>query len=322
MPSETVGEGGNFTQATRETHTFPREKNGSNPRGEELLPGGFPRPRKALKNPVARSTPEPSKLRRRGTCAKYVQGEKIAMPTFESLGRTEPAAYPRHMAISASQARNLDLFATTKHGIPSLVLMEHASRGVATVLSRVLPDEGAVLVLCGPGNNGGDGHGIARFLASWGYRVVRCEIAPPKGLSADAERERQLANDVTPIASAASREDLQTLLQEEAPDWVVDAWFGVGLDRPLRAPYPDLIRALNACPIPVLAVDLPSGLDADTGRVLPVAVKADLTATMAAPKLGLLAGEGPAHAGHVIEIDIGLPRALHMPFAEAAAPKG
>lgn len=237
------------------------------------------------------------------------------MTTFESLGRTEPAAYPRHRALSAAQAQNLDLFAITEHGIPSLVLMEHASRGVATVLSRLLAAGGSVVVLCGPGNNGGDGHGIARFLASWGYRVVRTEIAPPGSPSDDARRERELADAVTPLRRAATPDELSRLLESCAPDWVVDAWFGVGLGGPLRAPYPELIRRVNAHDARILAVDLPSGLHADSGAALPVAVRADVTATMAAPKLGLERGVGPEHAGHVVEVEIGLPRALHAPYA-------
>jgi hydroxyethylthiazole kinase-like uncharacterized protein yjeF len=222
--------------------------------------------------------------------------------------------YPPHRPLSAAEARALDREASERFGIPSLVLMEHAGRGVARVVSD-LREEGPVAVLCGPGNNGGDGYACARFLASWGVpvRVVRCAPAPPA--AGDAALEHALANAGTPIEAAADVGDAEIVAQAlEGAGAVVDALFGTGLSRPLAEPYPTWIAMLNAARAPRLSVDVPSGLDADDGRALPVAVRADVTAVMAAPKRGLFLGAGPSHAGRVIEIDIGLPAELHHRF--------
>ena len=117
------------------------------------------------------------------------------------------------------------------------------------------------------------------------------------------------------IEDAWSDPDLVARAAGEA-DLIVDALFGVGLDRDLDPPFPAWIEAVNAAPSLRLAVDVPSGLDADTGHLRPVAVRADVTATMALPKDGLVSHpSGALHAGHVIEVDIGLPGPLHRPYA-------
>lgn len=230
------------------------------------------------------------------------------------LPPTWPPAYPRHAAVTADVSRALDRAAEADHGLPSLALMEHASRGVAAVAVALVPAHARVVVLCGPGNNGGDGYGAARFLASWGRtpRLLRCSRrTPPKG---DAALEvRMAAAEVDPEDAWTEPALLGRALAEA--DLVVDALFGVGLDRDLDAPFPGWIEALNAADALRLAVDVPSGLDGDTGAPRPVAVRADVTATMGMPKRGLVApGPGPEHAGRVVEIDIGLPGPLHRAY--------
>lgn len=222
-----------------------------------------------------------------------------------------PPEYPAHRAIPVAQAQSLDARATAEFGVPGLVLMEHASKAVAEIAAAVTPSDGWILVVCGPGNNGGDGFGAARFLRAWG-RPVRVLQASPKAPSApDAALQVALAAAAgVPLLEGGPLEALEALL-EEAPALLVDALFGVGLTRPLGAPYQELVEALNAADTPLLAVDVPSGMDADTGEPLPVCVQADLTATMVAPKAGFADGApGAAAAGHVIEVDIGLPWAL------------
>jgi NAD(P)H-hydrate epimerase len=186
--------------------------------------------------------------------------------------------------------------------------MEHASRAVAH-LAAGLGRRGAVVVLCGPGNNGGDGYGAARFLASWGLPVRVLALAPAG--RGDASREAILAPRAEPVWERP--ETLADRILRAGT--LVDAIFGVGLHRDLEPPFPAWIAAINASPAFRLAVDVPSGLDADTGALRPVAVRADLTATMAAPKVGFTrTAEARAHVGRVVEVDIGLPRSVHARF--------
>ena len=226
-----------------------------------------------------------------------------------------PPSYPPHRPVPADVSRRLDTDAEEAHGVPSLVLMEHASMGVAALARHMVGPGDRIVVLCGPGNNGGDGYGAARFLASWGLapRVLRCSRRPPpKG---DAAAEVRWAALETMAEDAWAEPALVAEAAREA-DLVVDALFGVGLDRDLDAPFPAWIEAVNAASALRLAVDVPSGLDADTGHLRPVAVRADVTATMAMPKEGLVTHpSGALHAGTVVEVDIGLPGPLHRPYA-------
>jgi len=230
----------------------------------------------------------------------------------DTLPPSWPPEYPLHVPISTELARSLDARASTEFRIPSLVLMEHAARGIASVAARLAPQGQMIHVLCGPGNNGGDGYGCARFLIGCGFdvRAWRCAPAGPSG--GDAGHEfGLLARLQEPTDAFAAPERLLEALQG-ARGLVVDALFGVGLTRPLGAPYLDWIEAANAAPGRRLAVDVPSGLDSDTGEALPRCIRAHATATMAAPKAGFAAGA--ASVGRVVEIDIGLPSELHRPY--------
>ena len=154
-------------------------------------------------------------------------------------------------------------------------------------------------MLCGPGNNGGDGYGAARFLNGCGFevRVWRCGASEPSG--GDTGHEfRLLQAELEPQDAFSAPERLLEALQGHS-GLVVDALFGVGLQRPLEAPYADWVAAVNAAPGPCLAVDVPSGLESDTGEALPLAIQADVTATMAAPKLGLVARSALAALGEL-----------------------
>jgi len=228
---------------------------------------------------------------------------------------TQDPFYPLHPPVSASEARERDLAAVRDHGLPTLVLMEHAGRGVAVLAARLREERGsgAILVIAGPGNNGGDGYACARFLASFGLpvRVVRVAASEPTG--ADARLEHALCRAAVGEPVVVARlEDLPRLdaaLRDAAV--IVDALFGIGLARPLDAFHRAVIDRLNASPATRLAVDVPSGLDADTGEALPVAVRAHVTAALGARKLGCLTAVGAPWAGRVVEVDIGLPPARH-----------
>lgn len=228
------------------------------------------------------------------------------------LPTTWPSEYPAHMPISAEFAGSMDRRASEEFGLPGLVLMEHAARGVASVAARLAPPGQPILVLCGPGNNGGDGYGTARFLSSCGFDVRPWRLAPREPTAGDAAAEYRWLGGAEAVQAAWEAPQGLLAALEGFSGLVVDALFGVGLTRPLEAPFTPVIEALNRAPCLRLAVDVPSGLDADTGAALPLCVAAHVTATMAAPKHGLAAN--PAAAGHVVEIDIGLPGALHRPY--------
>jgi NAD(P)H-hydrate epimerase len=205
------------------------------------------------------------------------------------------------IALTRSQSRAVDRLAMNELGIPGIVLMENAARGLAALIPE---NEGCVAIVCGPGNNGGDGFAVARHLLNRGREVSVHLVASEEGFRAESDAGINLS--ILRAMGVPLRGDLAF---HEA-GVVVDALFGTGLDRPVAEPYAGAIRAINAAQGRVLAVDIPSGLDADSGAVLGDAVRADWTGTMVAPKIGFALGEGPTHTGEVRVVDIGAPPSL------------
>lgn len=225
----------------------------------------------------------------------------------------------------AREVRELDRVAIEERGVPSAVLMESASRAVAEVAESLLGgSDRPALVLCGPGNNGGDGLAVARTLHNRGreVRVVRVGHERPEALGPDVRLQRRLlppcveraALDLDPGSgpgwAATTSEAFR--LPAGAADWglVVDALFGTGLARPLEGVTARLLEAADQIRAPRLAVDLPSGLGADDGGVLGPVLACQVTVTFAAWKRGLLVGQGPRLAGRVEVAEIGIPRDL------------
>src|SRR6185312_489622 len=183
-----------------------------------------------------------------------------------------------------------------KAGTPSLTLMENAGRAVADAIAARFPPS-KVVVLCGPGNNGGDGFVAARFLAAHGFDMM---------VAADEKHKGDAA------AMAASWQGARVALSPAALDsgaLIVDALFGAGLSRPLEKTYRALAEAVNQTHVPVIAVDVPSGLDSDSGKILGVAVKASLTVTFFRLKPGHLLLPGREWCGETLLADIGIPEA-------------
>jgi NAD(P)H-hydrate epimerase len=211
--------------------------------------------------------------------------------------------------------RAFDAHAMEACRVPSLVLMENAGRGAADVaVAELLRGDAAgarAVVVCGAGNNGGDGMVVARRLAVRGARPVVVLVGGIAGLTPDARANwdawRGIGGEVREVPEAPLT-PLTDLLA--SADVVVDALFGTGLARPIEGHLAAVVGSLRASSAPVLAVDLPSGLDADTGAVLGVAVRAAVTATFAHPKLGLLTPIGALHAGKLVVVDIGVPASL------------
>ncbi|MGL4554788.1 MAG: NAD(P)H-hydrate epimerase [Gemmataceae bacterium] len=203
--------------------------------------------------------------------------------------------------LTREQCRELDRRATQTYGVPGVVLMENAGAAISRLLLS-LGVTGEVAVCCGKGNNGGDGFVIARHLDNAGVPVRVLLFADPERLGGDAAVMFDILR-----RSGVPVEPWPDLARLGGAEWVVDALFGTGLTRPVEPPLDGVIAAINAAGAKVLAVDLPSGLDADTGEPLGACVRADHTATVAAPKAGFEAGA--AWVGRVHVIDMGAPRA-------------
>ncbi|TAN31956.1 NAD(P)H-hydrate epimerase [bacterium] len=195
-------------------------------------------------------------------------------------------------ALSSRQVKEVDALAWERFGISVDWLMEAAGWQVA----RSCPVPAAVV--CGVGNNAGDGLAAARHLHRWGRLASVCCVDTGR-LREAAGRELE---SLRRIGVAVSGE-----LRLDGAEMVVDAIFGTGLSRPPEGRFAACIEAINASGLPVLAVDLPSGLDADSGVAYAPTVKASTTVTLGLPKPGLLKGDGPGLAGEVWVADIGVP---------------
>ena len=208
---------------------------------------------------------------------------------------------------TAAEMRALDRTTIEDYGIPGVVLMENAGRGaVQSMLDAWGPVAGRKYVIfCGKGNNGGDGLVVARHLANMGAEVrVRLFSEEMKGDAAvNLSSARKMGLDVRLLS-----EDLKAEVSEvRHADAVIDAIFGTGLASETGRPYSAVIDMINADARRVLAVDMPSGVDSDRGRIMGVAVKADITATFGLPKRGLYMYPGAQLAGEVKVIDISIP---------------
>ena len=197
-----------------------------------------------------------------------------------------------------AEIRDLETAAVKTH--PSPGLMERAGLAAAQIARDVAADGGrGVLVIAGPGNNGGDALVVARHLKAWWFKVDVVFTGDPLKLAADAQ-----------AALSAWRDSGGTTLESIPPnrhwDLVVDGLFGIGLQRDLEGKYASLVEAINQLDASVLALDVPSGLDSDTGRVRGCAVRADHTATFIGLKPGLLTLEGPDYSGeiHLCTLDL------------------
>lgn len=207
-------------------------------------------------------------------------------------------------SISVAQAQAFDQFAQEKLGIPSIILMENAGRGVAEEALKMLRSKKKVAIICGVGNNGGDGLVAARHLLNAGINVKVYLVGKPSKLKPDPKINLKiLINMKQKIIKVNSLKDLKGL---NRADLIIDAIFGIGLKSTVRQPYSDVIDFLNQGKKPILAVDLPSGLDADTGKVLGVAVRAKETVTFIAFKKGFYRGKGPVYCGKIVVRDIGV----------------
>lgn len=215
--------------------------------------------------------------------------------------------------VTAAQMQALDRQIIEVANVPGTTLMERAGAGVADHIEKLIgPLRGkTVTIVCGKGNNGGDGLVVARLLRQRGAKALAVLVSPSTELSHDA---KVMYRRFTKIAGSSAARTLTSMDRLRAPlaasEVVVDALLGTGLSSPVSGRYRDAIDLVNEAGRPVVAVDLPSGIHADSGAVMGAAVRATLTVTFGASKLGLYLGAGIDHAGTVRIVDIGIPQAF------------
>lgn len=219
--------------------------------------------------------------------------------------------------ISADMMREMDKLAIEGKGIPSLDLMEAAGAGVAErVLDLLGGSRGRnVSIFCGKGNNGGDGFVAARYLADSDVRVKVFLPDDPSELSGDAAVNFSKLPDKVTVINIKPNDDLseiESLLPDE--DIIIDALLGTGISGAVKSEYARIINLINSSGAQVVSVDIPSGVNGNTGQVGSVAVRADHTVTLGMPKLGLYLQPGSEYAGTISVVDIGIPAEVILAF--------
>ncbi|MEW7980585.1 MAG: NAD(P)H-hydrate dehydratase [Candidatus Sedimenticola endophacoides] len=216
---------------------------------------------------------------------------------------TETTALPQAL-YRAADVRELDRMAIEEQGIPCRVLMERAGAAAFAWMRRIWPSRRSLLVVCGGGNNGGDGYVVARLARQAGLDCRVMQVGDPSRLRGDAlacaGAFAEAGGRAEPFAGIPDRVEL-----------IVDALFGTGLERPVAGEWAVAVEAVNDHPAPVFSLDLPSGLHSDSGRVLGVAVRAAASISFIGLKRGMFTGQGPAYCGRVLFDALGVPRALY-----------
>jgi NAD(P)H-hydrate epimerase len=204
----------------------------------------------------------------------------------------------------AGQVRSMELHAIETFGIAGETLMERAGAFTYEMIRKRWPDAGDITFLCGTGNNGGDGHVIARLAREEGLSVRILQLGDSSRMTeytrTNAERSFQ----------AGVRTEIFCGLPDKT-DLIVDAMLGTGLDRPVGGLWAEAIQSVNRHSAPVVAVDIPSGLNADTGRIFGCAVEAEMTATFIALKQGMFTGQGPGLCGKIVFSSLEIPAQVY-----------
>jgi len=207
--------------------------------------------------------------------------------------------------------READRHTIENLGVLGLVLMENAATGLVDALRETWPEVRTVLILCGPGNNGGDGLAAARHLANGGHEVDILLFGDPEKLSPDAGTNLAWARAFELQVTVVDGDDLTLLEQRlavgDSPDIIIDALLGTGLDRPLTGRLARVVELVNRCPAPVVAVDVPTGLSGSSTGVPGPAIEAELCPTFAALKLCHCLPPACEACGDVVVVDIGVP---------------
>lgn len=219
--------------------------------------------------------------------------------------------------VTVKQVQKLDKLAIEKYGVPSLALMENAGQKVASEVIKRLEKvkKPRVCVICGLGNNAGDGFVIARHLINAGVQTSVFLIGKGSRLKRDAAVNYKILKKVKHPIQEVGTADLRSVrnsrdrsLQDiQKSDIIVDAIFGIGLNREILDPFRSVIEAINKGGKKVISVDTPSGLDGTSGKIYGICVKADVTVTFSFAKAGFFKDQGPQYTGKVVVVDIGIP---------------
>ena len=221
------------------------------------------------------------------------------------MDELQPTAADRRL-YTASQVRELDRCAIEEQEIPGQVLMERAGKSAFDAIRQQFPDLDHWLVVCGGGNNGGDGYIVARLARESGIDCRLAALKAPADLRGDAASAAQRWLDAGGVAESGLTNDLAGI------ELVVDALLGTGLDRTPAGKFAHAIASINACEARVAAIDIPSGLNADTGCALGrIAVSADMTVTFIGAKRGLFTADGPDCAGTIHFDSLDVPQAVY-----------
>jgi NAD(P)H-hydrate epimerase len=199
---------------------------------------------------------------------------------------------------TTAQVRALDAYAIRVSGVPGYTLMKRAGEAALRVLRSRWPTAHRLCVVCGGGNNGGDGYVLARFAQAAGLSVTVLAAVTPETLKGDARRAYE------DFTASSGRVEPFAASRLESGEVIVDALLGTGLASPVRAEAAAVIEAMNASGLPVFALDVPSGLGSDVGLPLGVAVRAASTVTFVGLKAGLFVGEGPEYTGTLFFDDL------------------
>lgn len=218
------------------------------------------------------------------------------------------------LVLTGAEMAGLDAKTIREAGIPGIVLMENAAQGAAAFFLRAVPDllKKPITVVAGSGNNAGDGFAMARIFHSRGAHVGVVCLRSPQKLRGDALTNFSILEKIgIPVTVWDEGKDFDSQWKTVSNTGaVIDAMLGTGLNSEVKGIYRDIIQRLNGLDVPVLSVDIPSGLDASTGQVLGAAVKAFATATFGSLKVGCVIEHGPELTGRLEVIDIGIPPAL------------
>lgn len=219
--------------------------------------------------------------------------------------------------VTASEMREMDSMTINEAGIPGVVLMENAARNATKVfLDHFNPQESSyIVVLCGKGNNGGDGYVMARYLHEKGMNISVGIMAEKSAISGDALVNLKIIEKLGLEIIEIKDETLQVFEDKiKKCSYIIDGLLGTGLNSPVRGLYKKIIENVNQSGKHVMSIDIPSGLNADTGQKMGISVRSDLTVTFGFPKPGQLIYPGAELVGRLVNIDIGIPRIISGRF--------
>ena len=221
-----------------------------------------------------------------------------------------PSIYDRNYYL-AVDVRKLDLLAIEEHHVPGFTLMQRAGKASVNALLEKWPATDQLLCFCGSGNNGGDGYIIAALASAKGIHSTVIAVGSTDKLKGDARKAYEMAADIGVKIVPLPIVDINFILEYSVLSVLVDAMLGTGLTGKVRGDYQKAIELINTISCPTVAVDIPSGLCSDSGKILGDVVNADLTVTFIGRKLGQVIAEGPEFCGEIVFDDLGVPGEIY-----------